>query len=749
MPTIVIPKNATKVYTIATEEFQNLWQKCTNQTLEIITDKQALEEKQKDDLIVIGSDSVNDFTARYYLDLKIEDFGLKYESDDYAIRSYELDGKKILFLAGARGRSTLYAVYRYFELYGGCRYFWDGDKIPTYATIPLENINLFESPKHKYRGIRYFAHRSLHRFQAEHWSFEDWKKEIDWLLKKRLNIFMLRIGSDDIFQKAFPDIVPYPPNEGKLPEAMDGYNDRSLFWSLEFRGELRKKILVYAFERDLIHPEDCGTITHWYSRTPIAYLQAVKPKLLSQSGGSYNEETGRVWDIFDGDNFERYFKLTDTHIKEYGKAEIFHTIGFAERMYSEDREVNMRLKEYVYRKTQERLQKKYPGTPLLIASWDFWQRYEPDEVKHLVKNFNPENTIIFDYTSETRAQNNFENWGIIGKFPWIFGIFGAYEKDNDIRGNYPYIDKRLALAKSDSKCEGVVYWPELSHGDTFMTEYLAANAWSEKVVETEQMIKKFCADRYGDLADKMAEIWKLFMPVIAMKSWSGDEANGEMDSHIFFRILVYQQFDGSRENQYLELGNKNYKNAIKVLKLLSEILPYSQKDEFLRRDVYDILRAVVSRFVDQAIMKAEKLNNVENSKVALNDMLDKAYRLNELHTEVLAGHEDFSMYQTVEGLKKVAPVNPIFEETIKNNASSWYCRSSIYENAKYLYLPEMKILFDAVRSGKPLDKDAIQKAFDQSAEKNYYGISLKDMISHAMPLDSIIKETVEIITSMY
>ena len=57
----------------------------------------------------------------------------------------------------------------------------------------------------EWRATRYFAHRGLRRFSAEMWGPEDWKREIDWLLKNRLNLFFFRLGMDDLFQKAFPE----------------------------------------------------------------------------------------------------------------------------------------------------------------------------------------------------------------------------------------------------------------------------------------------------------------------------------------------------------------------------------------------------------------------------------------------------------------------------------------------------------------------------------------------------------------
>ena len=218
---ILKPTHCEKVYDIAAGIFQELYGKITGYTPEIVT------EPADCDMAVIGSDAVNNFVAGLLFDKKFNGFGFRYGTDDYNIKSLELDGHNLLMLAGGRGRSTIYAVYDFFERQAGCRYFWDGDIIPTADSVDITALDIFESPRFEYRGLRYFAHRSLHRFQAEHWSLEDWQKEIDWMLKKRLNMFMLRIGHDDMYQRAFPDIVDYPDYDKKLPEAGGGYDDRT------------------------------------------------------------------------------------------------------------------------------------------------------------------------------------------------------------------------------------------------------------------------------------------------------------------------------------------------------------------------------------------------------------------------------------------------------------------------------------------------------------------------------------------
>ena len=158
------------------------------------------------------------------------DCALDGKHDEYAVRS--TNGG--LSFSGANGRALLYAVYDFLSRRCGCRWYWDGDVVPRTGGIDISGVDIREKSRFEYRAIRYFAHRGLTRFQAEHWGFEDWKREIDWCMKNRLNTFMLRIGQDDLFQKAFPDVCPYPDPSKPSPEAEGlggGYNDRSLVWS--------------------------------------------------------------------------------------------------------------------------------------------------------------------------------------------------------------------------------------------------------------------------------------------------------------------------------------------------------------------------------------------------------------------------------------------------------------------------------------------------------------------------------------
>ena len=46
-------------------------------------------------------------------------------------------------------------------------------------------------------------------------------------------------------------------------------------------------------------PEDFGTMTHWYSRTPEDFLEKKNPPFLPQATSGYAEKNGLVWDVRD------------------------------------------------------------------------------------------------------------------------------------------------------------------------------------------------------------------------------------------------------------------------------------------------------------------------------------------------------------------------------------------------------------------------------------------------------------------
>ncbi len=733
---ILAPRQGEQAYALAAKAFRDMYLAVTGITLDIV-----YEDDGVSDLFVIGSDAVNDFLVDRLIFGQIKSLGIRYGTEDYCIHSEKDGDRDILILAGGRGRSTLYAVYDYFERIAGCHYFWDGDVIPHKNSLSLSGLNINESPRFMYRGLRYFAHRGLKRFQAEHWGLEDWKKEIDWLVKKRLNFFMLRIGMDDLWQRVFPDEVAYPSHNETNPDK-HGYLDRTIFWPLEYRGVLRQKLLKYAADCDLIHPEDCGTMTHWYSPTPKDFLKNHRPpvKIMGQAVMyNYVPET-QVWDIRDEESMDNYMKLTEGYVKEFNPgANIFHTIGLAERFMLDDRAASMNLKRFAYRRIMQNLRERFPHSKLLVATWDFvW--WKADEVEQLVSELDPERTIIFDYTSDIDdPEQSFLKWNISGKFPYIFGLFHAYEPESSLRGPYERYDERLRVAANDPMCQGMVLWPELSHSDPLVLEYLTENAWNPLTMTIEQLTKRFCDRRYGDMAETMNDIWQTALPVIKLCDWGGYTERDEDDPDKYKYLIDcdahremwfdYRNFRGEKTLHHIrhykyriEQFEENFAYFTDTLEGLSHLTNSAWDNTFILRDAVDLARTVIGRYMNILIMKAKVLENEANLE-NIRPIKELFMKLMQYLIKLLSQNDDFSLYHSLIKLSEVCSVNKNFEHTIKGNLIEPYCRQYCYEAMKYLYAEECGLAFDEIMMSDKTDLSAEYK----KAEEAFMSTPLESM----------------------
>ncbi len=602
--------------------------------------------------------------------------------DEYRIRSVA-DGVEFI---GSNGRSVFYAVYDFFERRAGCRWFWDGDIVPHRDEIDLGGLDVSEKSRFEYRAIRYFAHRGLTRFQAEHWGREEWTREIDWCLKSRLNCFMPRIGMDDTWQKAFPDIVGYPGPDDPADDNMGGFDNRVPFWDLRHRGELRKYLTDYAFARGLMIPTDFGTMTHWYARTPVSFLEAKNPPFLPQSNNNYKQRTGLVWDVFQGEWADDYIHLTEAFIDAgYGTADLLHTIGLGERMCYNDRAKNLQLKKDVLALMTKKALAKYPDAKILLAGWDFYNTWKPDEVKSLVGELDPERTIVWDYEGEAdfqmdgfqpESENNFTKWGVVGKFPYTFGIFLAYECALDIRAHYGAIEERERIAAADPFCKGYILWPESSHTDTFLLSYFTANAWRPGQGH-EALLPVFCRDRYGDKAASFESVWRRTLPISQLLGWWGNWGQ---------KLL---SCDDYRKGRGLEEEGRLLASAPAIFADLAAITP---EDDFQRRDIVDIARTVGDRlgiWVYRRLLQAffawcDGADNGEDVRFWCRRHLE----VTGVETEILALHTDYSLCESLDRLAVEAPVfGRDFGKVLLDNASNGYCRSHQYEIAAGWYIP--------------------------------------------------------------
>jgi hypothetical protein len=671
-PVIYVPRDADRTIRIAAEEFRKYYTEVTGVTL------------------VVREDDTADEGVRIGFPLVAPLFDG--DADAFIVKG-DAGG---LVIAGKNPRSVLYGVYEFFKQRCGCRWFWDGDLVPKTAKIDFAGTDIREKSQFLYRGCQYFAHRALKRFQAELWGFDDWKKEIDWALKNRLNLVMLQTGIEDLFQLAFPDVVTYPDPDVTQPTDAwrQGYNYRTPLWSLQFRNLLRKAVLNYARDRGLMHPVVFGPRTHWYSRTPKEFLDKMRPETLAQDIAHYSEPSGQIWDVRKKKWFDMYFKLTEASIDNYGYSGLLFNPGFDERVVYTNREQNANFKIEIIEKFNREAARRYPDAKLLMEGWDFFGHWTPDEVKHFTEVSDPARTIFFNFTSDEDGtkglpylpdHNNFTMWGLTNRFPYVFGYMLELNRGSDIRCNYAKIRERENAIRNDPMCKGYVIWPEASHTDIFAWRYFTDNCWKLSSKSTDALLADFCRDRYGAQAEKFLKIWSKVIAFSHKLGWQP----------VFTDALILDyRTNRNRENRWngakQSMGEKYAE--IPIAEIFAELAEIDWEGEFVRRDAIDLARTTLDRalYADfEEVMKMwydVKYGNVSAAHFRV--FAERYVRRVRLMADILSLHEDFSIAQTLDAVNAVEKVrNPRGEHLLFENSACDYCRGHQAEYARGWYVP--------------------------------------------------------------
>jgi len=147
--------------------------------------------------IVVGNARNNPVTKQLYQ--AGEDLGPSAtDGEQFLIRSVARDGTDYLVLAGTDDVTTLYAVYDYLERFCGLGFFQDGEYVPEAKEVPIVGLDFVTTAKFRDRGHNCFGHIGLKKYFDELWTLDDWKQELDWMAKRKLNMLVVNFLHDPI-----------------------------------------------------------------------------------------------------------------------------------------------------------------------------------------------------------------------------------------------------------------------------------------------------------------------------------------------------------------------------------------------------------------------------------------------------------------------------------------------------------------------------------------------------------------------
>lgn len=272
-------------------------------------------------------------------------------------------------------------------------------------------------------------------------------------------------------------------------------------------------------------------------------------------------------------------------------------------------------------------------------------------------------------------------------------------------------------------------------------EYLSQNAWSPFKENLESFMEKYCEKRYPEnVKEDMKECWRKFLPFMKLNGWGGysqvesksgnfkTDSDWNIHSDIWSKPLTFIEESIKSERLKEKFGKLIGKYLVyvseisEVIRKIAEINDITD-DVFLMRDSIDIVRTVCGRTLNYMLAASAYSENIKHSDKIEYIWCEYAKLLSFL-TELLRFNDDFSMYATLQSLKKTASVNPKFEDTLKENISCNYCRQYCTELIEAIIFKESEEAFKMLKN--PDEQENFEK---KRAEllKTFKNTSLADM----------------------
>jgi len=196
---VLVGERATAAERRAAEEFERYVREISGTAL-AIRRVVAGEPLPPGDAVLIGRAEthsvVADLVGNGLVALSSTDPGL----DGYVMSPVQVDDGQYLVLGGSADRSALYAVYDFLQRFAGVGYFEDGDYVPPARAVSMPWYEVRERPRFPVRQI---LQGCAVGYTTKWWGLEDWRREVDWAVKKRYNVVCLAMGHEAVWKDVY------------------------------------------------------------------------------------------------------------------------------------------------------------------------------------------------------------------------------------------------------------------------------------------------------------------------------------------------------------------------------------------------------------------------------------------------------------------------------------------------------------------------------------------------------------------
>lgn len=689
---IVKPASALFLEDRAASEFARYGKMLLGRDIKIVTDIEISEPVKGVTYILISSGELNMFSRQLeqQFHFAIDEKMPKHRESFVIFGKTSPDNNALLF-AGKNPIGTLYAVYEYLEKFCGVGFFQDGERVPKLDSLPVENISMIEQPRFDNRmHLCWNAHRAIKKYHAFYWTLDEWKRELDWMAKRHMN--MLRLDMvyysrfpGDAFEQAFPEIGP-EPNERLYPR-MGGWTIE-WDWPLPYRREMTKEIFRYGRSLGIRFIYSLS-----YANVPFRFRD-MHPEYKYLPANAYGES--REIDPSDPASFEVEKKYVKKIIEIFGTDHFYQYTPYAEIDVGDgsvDKNLEMRIK--ASKGILKLIEEVDPKGIWVTDSWDMVERkrWNPENVKKYLDSFPAEKMYLYDTAADIAEPKLYKvhNWWHGKK--WAFGILHCFAGEEALHGDPADLTNRVKEAGTCPTCTGLFMNPEITHHNILFWDLATHLAWQPEKIDFQPFLKNYVERRYGhELLEPMLEAWeKIVKAVYWYKERPTDYALMRMCSPHF----PWYQWTGNQctniiscpvfpdREVHLNEQMDDFKRELPLLKNAFEMLLRYQKEQrnnpLYVEDVVVVFRSFSSKCFNRAAGTAYyafKEGDLEKFK----KYRKLAITVMKWVEDVLSVVPSHSINKTIQEACSVEGHNPLLPEMIRNNSINYdYVNNDVYE----------------------------------------------------------------------
>lgn len=636
-----------------------------------------------------------------------------------------------LVLGGSRDRGTIYAVYHLLETYLNVGFFWDGDSVHKTDTIVLPQIDLAEKPAFEYRYSKSASECSSTYNFTIWWEFDEWKNEIDWLMKNKANLVEVKAGEAYVKKLTYQKMgVPVEPvNEDDIR-----------------RMKIVKRIYDYCKTVDidvvnLLHPTEVPR--NFVNVYPHAeYFKAKWEAVTSEDSPEGPMPNLYPWDPI-------YRELVKTYIQTwketYGPIRM-HVGGMpAEAAISADKDVIRRIYAGAPKDLYGALKTADPEGKIAFDGWIM--RYDAAKAwdmegafREFVDNMDPENACFIDLWPEWRIGIPLykeKKYQLIKNRKFILAFLNEFGGNDYLHGCYDTAIREVQALTTDpdaENCAGIGNATEVMYYNVNYYDLMFHLGWNPAAIGKEEFINDQVRRRYGpELYDLTVDAFRLFIDAVH---------TGQITSEAYYqrRVLLHPYGYRSMPRSY---SRKAYK---KLELYFAKALPVPQagrRNLFLLNDIYDALRQYITELTNIHIYCIHDAYTVKSPE--LFELHARALLFLMEQLEHLTGsNEKWHIEKTVQSLKGHQCDEPKYYHMksaeaigrfIRDNGTTFavYCPDSLldypgkdyYELIKYYYRPRVEIFVKYIREVLDTMDEPSTSGVEEQLKKLYRPIEVK------------------------